>query len=69
MTLDELQLQAEKYGYRLVKLPEKISTLPCPVCAKRVPKSGFCALIPQHIFVNVLIADLMGIMERVLVMR
>lgn len=32
MTLEELKIEADKLGYRLVKKPERVITLPCPVC-------------------------------------
>ena len=32
MTLEELKVEAKKQGYRLVKIPERIVLLPCPVC-------------------------------------
>lgn len=36
MTFDELKLEAEKQGYRLVKITPSVKLLPCPVCgAKR----------------------------------
>lgn len=35
MTFDELKLEAKKYGYRLEKIQEPITLLPCPVCGKK----------------------------------
>lgn len=35
MTLEELKVQDRKHGYRLVKIPEKITMLPCPICGKK----------------------------------
>lgn len=32
MTFDELKLEAEKQGYRLVKITPSVKLLPCPVC-------------------------------------
>lgn len=35
MTLDELQAEAEKQGYRLVKITPTVKLLPCPVCGTK----------------------------------
>lgn len=35
MTLEELRVEAEKLGYKLVKIPEKVKLLPCPVCGSK----------------------------------
>ena len=35
MTLDELKVEAKKQGYRLVKIPERITLLSCPVCGSK----------------------------------
>lgn len=32
MTLEELKIEAEKYGYTLVKKQDPITLLPCPNC-------------------------------------
>lgn len=33
--LAELKLEAKKLGYRLEKIPEPITLLPCPICGKK----------------------------------
>ena len=35
MTLEELRVEAEKLGYKLVKIPEKVKLSPCPVCGSK----------------------------------
>lgn len=35
MTVKELEVEAKKLGYRLIKNKEKVSQLPCPVCRKK----------------------------------
>lgn len=35
MTLEELKTEADKLGYRLVKKPERITMLLCPVCGRK----------------------------------
>lgn len=35
MTFDELKLEAKKLGYRLEKIQEPVTLLPCPVCGKK----------------------------------
>lgn len=35
MTLEEVKIEADKLGYRLVKKPERVIMLPCPVCGGR----------------------------------
>ena len=35
MTFDELKLEAKKLGYRLEKIQESITLLPCPICGKK----------------------------------
>ena len=35
MTFDELKLEAKKLGYRLEKIQEPITLLPCPICGKK----------------------------------
>lgn len=35
MTVKELEVEARKLGYRLIKNKEKVSQLPCPVCGKK----------------------------------
>lgn len=35
MTVKELEVEAKKLGYRLIKIKEKVSQLPCPVCGKK----------------------------------
>lgn len=32
MTLEELKIEAGKYGYKLVKKQEPILIVPCPIC-------------------------------------
>lgn len=34
MTLDELQAEAERRGYRLTKIAPTVKLLPCPVCGR-----------------------------------
>ena len=49
MTIEELKNETNKLGYRLVKKPERVIMLPCPVCGGRasgdwydVSKSNAC---------------------------
>lgn len=35
MTIEELKNESDKLGYRLVKKPERVIMLPCPVCGGR----------------------------------
>lgn len=35
MTVEELKIEAGRLGYRLVKKPERITMLPCPICGKK----------------------------------
>lgn len=35
MILEELKVEADKLGYNLVKKPEKVTLLPCPICGKK----------------------------------
>ena len=35
MTLEELKIEADKLGYCLVKKPEKVTLLSCPICGKK----------------------------------
>ena len=35
MTFDELKLEAKKLGYRLEKIQEPTTLLPCPICGKK----------------------------------
>lgn len=36
MTVEELQAEAKKLGYRLTKIPQKpVRLLPCPICGKK----------------------------------
>ena len=35
MTFEELRVEAAKFGYKLVKIPEKVTLLPCPVCGSK----------------------------------
>lgn len=36
MTVEELQAEAKKLGYRLTKIPQKPARLlPCPICGKK----------------------------------
>lgn len=67
MTLKELEQEAKNYRYRLVKLPEKVSLLPCPVCGKRGLRSGSLALMVGLLlyFVAVALADLTDIMAKI----
>ncbi len=44
MTLEELKNEADKLGYCLVKKPEKVTLLPCPVCGKKRTAEWFSLL-------------------------
>ena len=33
--LEQLRADAKKLGYKLVKIPEKVTLLPCPVCGSK----------------------------------
>lgn len=33
--LERLRADAKKLGYKLVKIPEKVTLLPCPVCGSK----------------------------------
>lgn len=35
MTFEELRAEAAKFGYKLAKIPEKVTLLPCPVCGHK----------------------------------
>ena len=41
MTFEELKAEAKKQGYNLVKIPERITLLPCPICGSKRTEQWF----------------------------
>lgn len=41
MTVEELNAEAKKLGYRIVPEPERITLMPCPLCGKKRTKELF----------------------------
>ena len=41
MTVEELNAEAKKLGYRIVPKPERITLMPCPFCGKKRTKELF----------------------------
>ena len=50
MTLDELKAEADNLGYRLVKKPERIIMLPCPICGRKSTSEWYAMEFGRHIF-------------------
>lgn len=50
MTLEELKTEADKLGYRLVKKPERITMLPCPVCGSKNTSEWYAMEFGRYIF-------------------
>lgn len=49
MTFDELKLEAKKLGYRLEKIQEPITLLPCPICGKKRTSEWQMTPLQSHI--------------------
>ena len=46
--LEQLRADAEKLGYKLVKIPEKVTLLSCPVCGSKNTRVWYLRYDRQH---------------------
>lgn len=45
MTVEELKAEAEKQGYKLVKIASRVHILPCPICGSKRTEVWFTNLM------------------------